>query len=140
VCVLLAVELEFQRNPFLVSAPAGGGGGGGGGSADAAVVLAKAYSFEPAGNGGRMLTSHVVAAPQWGACDPTHKAARGRQRPAASIFQLFKPGGGKLAFNLSGDARDVQVGGVRGGASCTAHVSRQQANASRDASLHAIAG
>jgi hypothetical protein len=56
-----------------------------------------------------------VAAPKWAspAKDPTHKVGRdGKPRPASSIFQLFKQGGGKFAFNLTGNARDVQVGVV----------------------------
>jgi hypothetical protein len=60
-----------------------------------------------------LLHSKVSAAPAWASPeqDPTHKKGRdGKQRPASSFFQLFRPGGGKYAFNLAGDDKEVQVG------------------------------
>jgi hypothetical protein len=59
-----------------------------------------------------LLHSKVSAAPAWASAelDPTHKKGRdGKQRPASSFFQLFRPRGGKYAFNLTGDDKEVQV-------------------------------
>jgi hypothetical protein len=59
-----------------------------------------------------LLHSKISAAPAWASAelDPTHKKGRdGKQRPASSFFQLFRPGGGKYAFNLTGDDKEVQV-------------------------------
>lgn len=72
----------------------------------------KSYTFEQGAGSDRLLQSKVVAAPSWSASDkdPTHKIGRdGKQRAASSIFQLFKQGGGKYAFNLTGSGKDVQV-------------------------------
>lgn len=65
-----------------------------------------------------LLHSKVAAAPAWAsaALDPTHKPGRdGKQRPASSFFQLFRQGGGKYAFNLAGDDKEVQVRGASSG-------------------------
>jgi hypothetical protein len=92
------VELEFVPNAYLAGS--------------SSSTLVKSFSFDPASDA--MLASKVVAAPSWASpgVDPTHKAGRdGKQRPASSVFQLFKQGGGKYAFNLTGDAKEVQVRG-----------------------------
>jgi len=65
----------------------------------------------------RLQSSKVVAPPKWaaGVRDPTHRRARdGRNRPCASFFHLFRlgGGGGKLAFNLTGVEKEVQVRSV----------------------------
>eukprot|EP00878_Enallax_costatus_P038880 GHUV01044368.1.p1 GENE.GHUV01044368.1~~GHUV01044368.1.p1 ORF type:complete len:515 (+),score=231.98 GHUV01044368.1:220-1764(+) len=76
-------------------------------------TLIKEYSFEATPGGEPyLLHSKVTAAPLWSSpeLDPTHKKGRdSKQRPASSIFQLFKQGGGKYAFNLSGSEKDVQA-------------------------------
>ncbi|KAF6265329.1 hypothetical protein COO60DRAFT_1039802 [Scenedesmus sp. NREL 46B-D3] len=59
-----------------------------------------------------LLHSKVGTAPAWASAelDPTHKKGRdGKQRPASSFFQLFRPGGGKYAFNLTGDDKEAQA-------------------------------
>ncbi len=78
------------------------------------VVKGAAAGAAAGGLGLRLTSGKVVAAPQWapGAQDPTHRKARdGRTRPCASFFQLFRQGGGggKLAFNLTGVEKEVQV-------------------------------
>lgn len=98
---MAAGELEFLPNKYL--APADGD----------RAVLAKSYTFEQSTGVDRLLHSKVVAAAKWVSADldPTHKMGRdGKQRAASSIFQLFKQGGGKYAFNLAGSSKDVQVG------------------------------
>eukprot|EP00775_Hariotina_reticulata_P010883 gene10883-11037_t len=74
--------------------------------------LKKEYSFEVGASGEPfLLSSRIAAAPQWTSAvmDPTHKQGRdGKTRPASSFFQLFRSGGGKYAFNLAGDDKDVQ--------------------------------
>lgn len=102
---ILAGELEFLPNPYLVAAD---------GAADGRPVLVKSYTFQTGVGTDRLLHSKVVAAPKWSSSsqDPTHKVGKdGKQRPASSIFQLFKQsgGGGKYAFNLTGSGKDVQV-------------------------------
>lgn len=97
------VELEFLPNEYLVAGSDAAGG---------RPLLVKSYTFEQGTGSDRLLQSKVVAAPAWAstAKDPTHKSGRdGKQRPASSIFQLFKAGGGKYAFNLAGASKDVQV-------------------------------
>lgn len=99
-----AGELEFLPNPYLVAAD---------GAADGRPVLIKTYTFEQGSGADRLLHSKVVAAPKWAdsSKDPTHKVGKdGKQRPASSIFQLFKQGGGKYAFNLVASGKEVQVG------------------------------
>jgi hypothetical protein len=99
--LLAAGELEFLPNKYL--SPTEGD----------AAVLAKSYTFEQSTGVDRLLHSKVLAAPKWASADldPTHKVGRdGKQRVASSIFQLFKQGGGKYAFNLAGSSKDVQVG------------------------------
>lgn len=97
--LLNAVELDFLPNMYLKPD---------------ATLLTKAYSLEAtAGDDVYLLSSRVAVAPTWSSAelDPTHKKGRdGKQRPASSIFQLFKQGGGKYAFNLSGSEKEVQVG------------------------------
>jgi hypothetical protein len=104
-CLLSAGELEFLPNKYLVAAD---------GAADHRPLLVKSYSFEHGSRSDRLLQSKVMSAPKWASSstDPTHKVGRdGKQRPASSIFQLFKQGGGKYAFNLTGSSKDVQVMG-----------------------------
>lgn len=103
--VVIAGELEFLPNKYLVAVD---------GAADDRAVLVKSYTFDPSSGSDRLLQSKVVSAPKWASSstDPTHKTGRdGKQRPASSIFQLFKQGGGKYAFNLTGSSKDVQVRG-----------------------------
>jgi hypothetical protein len=83
----------------------------------APLLLQVAPGVEP-----YLLHSKVSAAPAWASAelDPTHKKGRdGKQRPSSSFFQLFRPGGGKYAFNLTGGDKEVQVrvraGTARGG-------------------------
>lgn len=112
VCVCIYVcsagELEFLPNKFLVAAD---------GAPDGRAVLVKSYTFDQGSGSDRLLHSKVVAAPKWASpsTDPTHKVGRdGKQRPASSIFQLFKAQGGKYAFNLAGSGKEVQVRSVEG--------------------------
>lgn len=132
---LVDVRFEIQQQQTEGS---GGGGSGSGSSQEVhgtlelefaedcpqlagSKTLKKSYSLLSGGGGSvRLLSSKVVAPPQWapGVRDPTHRKARdGRLRPCASFFQLFKPGGGggKLAFNLTGPEKEVQVRGTGGG-------------------------
>ncbi|WIA10139.1 hypothetical protein OEZ85_010346 [Tetradesmus obliquus] len=92
------LELEFLPNPHLAAS---------------CSRLVKEYTFEVAPGGEPyLLHSKVAAAPAWAsaALDPTHKPGRdGKQRPASSFFQLFRQGGGKYAFNLAGDDKEVQA-------------------------------
>jgi hypothetical protein len=92
------VELEFERCKHL---------------APGCSHLDKEYSFEVGASGEPfLLSSRVTAGPQWASAglDPTHKqGGDGKLRPASSFFQLFRSGGGKYAFNLAGEDREVQV-------------------------------
>ncbi|KAF8069510.1 NUDT19 [Scenedesmus sp. PABB004] len=92
------LELEFCPNPYL---------------APGCARVAKDYTFELGAGGEPFLrSSRVAAPPTWAspARDPTHRAgADGKARPAASLFQLLRPGGGKYAFNLAGPEREVQA-------------------------------
>lgn len=97
-CLRAAVELEFLPNDYL---------------APSCSKLVKEYTFEVSPGGEPyLLHSKVASAPAWVSPeqDPTHKKGKDdKARPASSIFQLFRPGGGKYAFNLVGDDKEVQV-------------------------------
>lgn len=102
---LCSVELTFSSNSSRFLA-----------SEQQQPTLTKEYTFELLGGSEpRLLSSRVTKAPAWAApdMDPTQRSVGGdsgkKLRPAASFFQLFKPGGGKYAFNLTGSEKDAQV-------------------------------
>lgn len=128
-CVCSAGELEFLPNKYLVAAD---------GAPDGRAVLVKSYTFDQGSGSDRLLHSKVVAAPKWTSpsTDPTHKVGRdGKQRPASSIFQLFKAQGGKYAFNLPGSGKEVQVRPVGGWGGGQGSDSRSCAGSRRSPSL-----